>query len=67
MSKDFAKVVNLYQPSGKDLREKDDLPDQPSCNPYADLDLLPLAKLCPELAKVIPAKGNSPEGPQRCC
>ncbi len=65
MSEQFEKVVNLYPPSEKDVRSKQDY-SVPRQYP-ADINLLPLAKLCPELAKVIPAKGNSPEGPQRCC
>ena len=68
MSDNFAKVIELYQPSEEDLKEKEDRPDPSSeRDPYADLNLLPLAKLCPELGKVIPAKGSSPDGPQRCC
>ncbi len=66
MSDEFAKVIEIYQPTEDDLREKDDQTDQ-SRDPYANLDLLPLAKLCPELGKVIPAKGNHSEGPQQTC
>ncbi len=67
MSKEFAKIVNLYQPSGKDIREKDDQPDQPSHDSYSDLNLLPLARLCPELGKLIPHQGKEPDGPQQTC
>ena len=66
MSEDFAKVIEIYQPSEEDLKEKDDHPDQ-SRDPYSDLDLLPLAILCPQLGKVIVCKSNDPDGPRSCC
>ncbi len=66
MSEQFEKVVNLYPPSEKDVRNKQDHSVQRQYP--AGLDLLPLAKLCPELGKVIPAKGkDSDSGPKRCC
>lgn len=64
MSKDFAKIVELHMPTEKDLVEKDDHPVRQA---YADLNLLPLAKLCPQLGEVIPHQGKEPEGPQKCC
>ena len=65
MSDNFAKVIELYQPSEQDLKEKQDKSD-PKAYPK-DLNLLPLAILCPELGKVIACKGSDPDGPQRCC
>lgn len=65
MTEEFSKMVHLYLPSEKDVSNKQDH-SVPRQYP-ADLDLLPLAKLCPELGKVIVCKGNSPDGPGRCC
>jgi hypothetical protein len=65
MSEQFEKVVNLYPPSEKDVRNKQDHSVQRQYP--AGLDLLPLAKLCPQLGKVIPAKGSKPEGPKLTC
>ena len=52
----FAKVIRLYPPSEDDLRQKQDSP-APKVYP-TDLCLLPLARRCPELAKLIVCKGN---------
>ena len=52
----FEKVVRLYPPSDDDLREKQDSP-APKVYP-SDLNLLPLAQLCPELSRVTVSKGS---------
>ena len=54
--KEFAKVIRLYPPTVDDLREKQDSP-APKVYPL-DLNLLPLARRCPELAKVTVCKGS---------
>ncbi|EFI34092.1 hypothetical protein Dthio_PD1432 [Desulfonatronospira thiodismutans ASO3-1] len=68
MPKDFAKVVELYQPQEKDLRAKQDCQEQPSDNPYVDQSQLPLAIRCPQLGRLITSKDKDPGGgPQECC
>ncbi len=65
MSEQFEKLVNLYQPSDQNMEQKQ---DESARKDYpTDLNLLPLAKLCPQLGEVIPAKCSNSEGPQQTC
>ena len=59
----FEKVVRLYPPSDDDLRNKQDS-SAPKVYPTV-LDLMPLAKRCPELAKIIVCKSNDQEDHKR--
>ena len=65
MTKDFGKVVRLYLPSDQDIRDKQDRAEH-LISP-SDTGGLPLARLCPELGKVILCKGSdSGDDPQKC-